>query len=657
MRTRRELRPFSKYVPDASPIQVRVLQDYIARFRAVSTRILDELGVAREPPRVGARWSFHTMLVAARVTLDEMDARYLRGYGGLSEEDETAVRRAILELKDLVRKMAAVVDEPPGEDLEARLRRLEATGDELRLLQELGRVVSAHGLVELRPALSLLLERIESKSFDVAVFGRVSSGKSSLLNHLLATDVLPVGVTPVTAVPIRVAYGGDPRLRVDFANRTPLEADVSRLAEFASEEQNPGNARLVTDLRVELPAAPLKNGITLVDTPGLGSLATAGAQETRAYLPRSDIGIVLVDAASALDREDLDLIRTLYRSGTRVMVLASKIDLLASSDRERVMHYIERNLATELAVQIPVHSVSVVGESASLAAAWFEGQLLPIFAARELEAERSVRRKIGALREAALSALRSRLDFLRGRDPASGRDRARAESLLQAVAQRIAGARKDCFDVVSVLEVDEAAILEEATDAMVQELRDPSSSNAAGVLGAILGRRRSEAAARLVRYLSELCRELEGPLKEAARLSGLDENELPGFSPPRDVPRPDAFPVAIPFELPAARGLAALGPILRGRVRPRLSSIAPRLRESLRAYRKEMLRYSERMLKEYREVVDAIADLCRAALGSSSVDESGTADDEAAIEQDLDRLAKEPAPIEDKRAAVSGSRS
>lgn len=102
--------PFTKYVADASPAQIRVLQDYIARFRSASTRILDEIGIPRPPPRVGARWSFHAALVAARVILDEMDPGYLRGYGPLSQEDEVLVRRAVLEIQDLIRKMSAVVD-------------------------------------------------------------------------------------------------------------------------------------------------------------------------------------------------------------------------------------------------------------------------------------------------------------------------------------------------------------------------------------------------------------------------------------------------------------------------------------------------------------------------------------------------------------------
>jgi len=58
------------------------------------------------------------------------------------------------------------------------------------------RIITAHGLVEFRGTLSMLLDRMEGAAFEVGVFGRVSSGKSSLLNYILQTDVLPIGVTP-----------------------------------------------------------------------------------------------------------------------------------------------------------------------------------------------------------------------------------------------------------------------------------------------------------------------------------------------------------------------------------------------------------------------------------------------------------------------------
>jgi hypothetical protein len=67
----------------------------------------------------------------------------------------------------------------------------------------------------------MLLDRMESAAFEVGVFGRVSSGKSSLLNYILQTDVLPIGVTPVTAIPTRISHGPVAEAGIEFAEAQP----------------------------------------------------------------------------------------------------------------------------------------------------------------------------------------------------------------------------------------------------------------------------------------------------------------------------------------------------------------------------------------------------------------------------------------------------
>ena len=102
--------------------------------------------------------------------------------------------------------------------------------------------------------LATIIDRLETDAFEIAVFGRVSSGKSSLLNHIVGQDLLPVGVNPITAVPTRLAYGPEPRATAWFADRKPEQFGIERLAEFVTEQHNPANIQHVTRIVVELPA-------------------------------------------------------------------------------------------------------------------------------------------------------------------------------------------------------------------------------------------------------------------------------------------------------------------------------------------------------------------------------------------------------------------
>ncbi len=333
----------------------------------------------------------------------------MRAYGPLSTDAAHRLDGIRAELDGLVAKLRGYLGKGAGGDLQQRLQQFGKTGDEIRLLSEIERIITAHGLVEFRGTLGMLLDRMEGSAFEVGVFGRVSSGKSSLLNYILQTDVLPIGITPVTAIPTRISHGPVAEAGIEFAEAQPQIIPLSELAEFATEQKNPGNKKHVTRIFVKLPSGRLREGVTFVDTPGLGSLAVAGAEETIAYLPRCDLGIVLIDASAGLTQDDLVVVQALYQAGASAMVLISKADLFSAVDRERMIEYIEENLHNQLHVEAPVHPVSVSGADAALCDRWFESELRPFLAQHHELAIASQRRKIGGLRETVIGALERRL--------------------------------------------------------------------------------------------------------------------------------------------------------------------------------------------------------------------------------------------------------
>lgn len=117
--------------------------------------------------------------------------------------------------------------------------------------------MTKHGLVELRPAIAGLLELLDARTFEVALFGRVSSGKSSLINAaVLGAQVLPVGATPITAVPTRVRAGRDiARAVIQFADGSRKTGTLALLEDFVTEASNPGNRYGVVRATAWLPFA------------------------------------------------------------------------------------------------------------------------------------------------------------------------------------------------------------------------------------------------------------------------------------------------------------------------------------------------------------------------------------------------------------------
>lgn len=400
--------PFSDFVTDATPIQGRVIADYSSRVRNAMRRLLESHAISLPAKRTSAVWAARAAIMAARVSVDEMRPRAVRGYGTLTDDDAQELEKMIAQLQDLLNQMDRFLATGPGHELQSRLERLEGNDDFQRMLKRLDRTITKHGLIEFRASLEMLVERLESNSYEVAIFGRVSSGKSSLLDHLLETDVLPVGVTPVTAIPIRIAYGEPPRATITFAEFGQKIVALSQLPDFATEQHNPSNAKHVSRIQLDLPSAILRAGVAFIDTPGLGSLALKGGLESLWYLPRCDLGIVLVDASSTLAADDVSLVHSLYAAGAEAMVLLSKADLLSEQERRQAADYTRRQLYSEVGREAPVYVVSVKGDSAKLCDTWRREKLVPCLDGHRERFHDSMRRKITVLREAVVTALKQR---------------------------------------------------------------------------------------------------------------------------------------------------------------------------------------------------------------------------------------------------------
>jgi GTP-binding protein EngB required for normal cell division len=433
-----------RYSSDILPAQRRTIDDYIARVRAQLVRILEGQEIAREKPSIPASRAVHVHLGAIDIAAEELKPQYMRGYGEVPESVATELNGIVGELSGLIYRFDRYLSEGIGEDLKARLERLDRPGNDLELLKKIEETVRDRGLVEFRPSIASLLDRVEDRSFEIAVFGRVSSGKSSLLNIVLETDALPVGVTPITAVPTRIVYAEEPSLTIWFSEAPKKKLAVARLREFATEQQNPGNVKHVVRLVLGLPSPRLQGGVTFVDTPGLGSLATGGAAETLAYLPKCDLGVVLIDAGSTLTADDLQTIMALQQAAIPVNVLLSKADLLGPEDRERVVRYVKVHIASECKLDLLVHPVSVVPSCREMLNEWFETEIIPLYARSQDLRPASLRRKIGALRDSVAAALEARLR--RGkRSPTNTQGQAQAaEALLRKTTGTIEEVRSVC---------------------------------------------------------------------------------------------------------------------------------------------------------------------------------------------------------------------
>ena len=635
--------PFPRFKGDIVPAQAKVVQDYVARFRAQMVRVLDSQGIQPPVAEFGSVHSIRMTLAFVRIAFEELTPGRMRGYGEVPESKVQELNGIVGEMTAAAEKLSQYLAQGLGQDLRARLERLEHTGDESGLLKLLERVIDQHGLVEFRSALSMILDRLESTAFEIALFGRVSSGKSSLLNCIVQSDVLPVGVNPITAVPTRLAYGPEPKLSVWFAHKSSEQVDIGRLPEFVTEELNPANSKHVTRITVELPSARLRDGVVLVDTPGLGSLATAGAVETLAYLPRCDLGVVLIDAASTLTEDDLGTIRALYEAGVPASVLLSKADLLAPEDRARASQYIAGHIRTQLGLNLPVHPVSVKPEYSSLLERWLQEEILPLYGRHQELAQESVRRKIGTLRESVETALKVRLE--RSDKAPSGENSSLREvdAQLRNAAGRFEAARESCWNITDGIRNFGDAGLPAAASQILERWRQ--RDHAGADIGSMVADTLTQVAAEKARLafatLDALAQELAQALQAAAK--ALDLQDVPSegelTSVLKEMPRMDLG--ALRPDLRPSIWVNVWQGLAKRRIESRLRArIGHTVAEAFSSYGRMLEAWTRRILAELQRRFDAHADGYRAHLDRITAMGGATPLEKETIQRDLDSLAQ-----------------
>ena len=437
---------FPRYKSPLAPVQVRVVHDYIRRLRQQIVRVLADLDVALPEPRFDSTHSIRVTLQFIEVALEEIGPERLIGYGSVPQSLVKPLAGGIQEMKGIVRQLDSYLSQRLESDLSNRLLQLRETDGDAGLLKRLGAILERHSLVEFRSPLAQLLEKIEFPTYEIAFFGRVNTGKSSLLNAIMGVNLLPVGVTPITAVPTRIKNGSASQLLVWSAEGRFAKYAIDRLPEFVTEVQNPSNEKRVVRLLVEIPLPMLPEEVLLVDTPGLGSLALEGAAETLAYLPRCDLGVVLVDASANLQVEDVATVDALQAASVPALLVLSKADLMPEPDRQQLLEYTRTQLARQLGMEVDVALLSSRRELSSLLEEWVANQIAPRTADARRLSRVSNQRKTRSLARHILDVLEMSVKT-RSIHLGFSDDIKKAEVQLRNAASAIETAREHCFQV------------------------------------------------------------------------------------------------------------------------------------------------------------------------------------------------------------------
>jgi ribosome biogenesis GTPase A len=198
------------------------------------------------------------------------------------------------------------------------------------------------------PALQRLLDKLRQNRFHLVVLGAFKRGKSTLINALLGEAVLPTAIIPLTSVVTILSYGERLSIEVRFTNGQSRQISQSELIDYITEKGNPGNRKGVREVEVTYPSEYLKDGVRIIDTPGVGSVYSHNTEVAYNYLPQVDAAVFIVTVDPPLSAAEHEFLRDIREYAPKLFFVLNKIDYVDEAERQEALEFTSQVLQADL---------------------------------------------------------------------------------------------------------------------------------------------------------------------------------------------------------------------------------------------------------------------------------------------------------------------
>lgn len=198
---------------------------------------------------------------------------------------------------------------------------------------------------------------IKNKKYNVAVMGEFKRGKSSLINALLGSRILPADATPTTATVNRITYGLKPEVVITWQDGSKNKIKIEELTEYVTKLTDAGTSRAqrIREATICYPTVICQNHVDIIDTPGLND-DDRMTQITIDMISNVDAVVVPIHARAPFSQTEKRFVCKLVETEgiDHILFVVTFLDQLDEDDYDygRFMDYIKKRIQTEVLTEL-----------------------------------------------------------------------------------------------------------------------------------------------------------------------------------------------------------------------------------------------------------------------------------------------------------------
>jgi GTP-binding protein EngB required for normal cell division len=227
------------------------------------------------------------------------------------------------------------------------------------LIDRMSSVSSSRGDDKIYENLQEISEKLVGNHFHLVVLGQFKRGKSTFINSLLGEKVLPTSVVPLTSIVTLIKHGEKETIEVHFTNGQRKTISRPELSDYVTERGNPENQKKVKHVEVSYPSDYLKDGVFIIDTPGVGSTFENNTEMTYNYLPRVDAALFLLAVDPPMSQSEITFLKDVKQYVEKIFFIQNKIDYMSEEECQESMLFSKQVIEEALGSDnIRIHPLS-----------------------------------------------------------------------------------------------------------------------------------------------------------------------------------------------------------------------------------------------------------------------------------------------------------